>query len=110
VDFDGKIVVLRMRLGNKGGGFAHSKSDLQESGCPPAKKIVEIQYTAGKWNAIFRHQGIMCATLSAGDMPLPENEAANRTMLCHYSGEVINVSGKPERLRKGRWAGRREVN
>src|SRR5690348_9507630 len=47
VDFDGKIVVLRMRLGNKGGGFAHSKSDLQESECPPAKKIVEIQYTAG---------------------------------------------------------------
>jgi hypothetical protein len=47
------------------------------------KKIVEIQQGTSEWNSILGHQGVMCAALGVGDMSLPKNEAANRTMLCH---------------------------
>jgi hypothetical protein len=72
-----------MCLSDKGSSFAHSKSDLQKPRCLPVKKIVEIQQGTSEWNSILGHQGVMCAALGVGDMSLPKNEAANRTMLCH---------------------------
>ena len=68
MDFDSEIVILRMCLGDEGGGFAHAKADLQESARPPLKKIVEIQQAAGKWNAILGHQAVMRPTLSVERM------------------------------------------
>jgi hypothetical protein len=63
MDFDSKIIILRMCLGDKGSGLAHARADLQEPGRPPAKEIIEVQHVAGEWNAIFGHQRMIGTTL-----------------------------------------------
>jgi len=52
---DREVVILRMRLGDCGGGFAHAKTDLEYFGRSSAECLVQVQRCVAVGDAIDRH-------------------------------------------------------
>jgi hypothetical protein len=61
--FEREVVILRVILGDEGGGFAHAETDLQNFWRSAAKGSVKVQWLSCIGYAIARHQRVEAALL-----------------------------------------------
>ena len=63
MDFDAEEVILRACRGDRGRGFAHAEADLENRGCAPREKTVEVERRGREGNPEPRQKLIERALL-----------------------------------------------
>ena len=80
MNLDAEVIVLRVRLRDLRGGFAHAETDLEDRRRAPAEHLLEGQNARRVGDAVDGQQGIDRAPLRVGYSALAQHEAAYRRM------------------------------